>query len=96
MTTKVCKSKRNNPIEVGNPVFIRTVTHYYTGRIVEIGEREIILDDAAWIACTKRLNETLITGEFDEVEPFPNPVAIGRGAIVDVTHWTKPLPTGVK
>jgi hypothetical protein len=81
-----------NPIKLGNPVLIRTVTLYYTGRIVEITKDEIVLEDAAWIADTGRFSDALLTGVLNEVEPFVDPVAIGRGSIVDVTHWRKELP----
>lgn len=86
------KSKSKNPIKVGNAVLIRAVTMFYTGRIVEITKDEIVLDDAAWIADTGRFSDALVTGVLNEIEPFVEPVAIGRGAIVDVTHWTKALP----
>jgi hypothetical protein len=80
------------PLRVGNQVFIRAVTNYYTGRIVEITEGEILLVDAAWIADTGRFSDALKTGNLNEVEPYPNLVAVGRGAIVDVTHWPHELP----
>lgn len=79
-------------LQVGHKVFIRTVTHYYTGRITLMEDDAIVLEDAAWIACTKRFNNSLTTGDFDEVEPFPNPVEVERGAIVDSTTWPHELP----
>lgn len=85
-----------NPIAVGRPVFIRTVTHYYTGRIVEASSELIVLEDAAWVADTGRFSEALSTGTLREVEPFPHPVAVSRGALVDVTDWPHPLPREVK
>lgn len=90
------KSAVKNPIRLGNNVFVRAVTHYYTGRIVEITKDELVLEDAAWIADTGRFENALRTGALNEVEPFLSPVAIGRGAIVDVTDWTKDLPRAVK
>jgi hypothetical protein len=79
-------------LTVGNAVFVRTVTHYHTGRIVYIDKDVIELEDAAWIADTGRFGEALKTGTLGEVEPFPGVVAIGRGAIVDVTGWPHALP----
>lgn len=81
-----------NPLAVGNNVFVRTVTHYYTGRIVELTATEIVLEDAAWIADTGRFSEALSTGQLNEVEPFPLLVAVGRGALVDITVWPHELP----
>lgn len=85
-----------NPIRVGNPVLIRAVTLYYTGRIVEITKDELVLDEACWIADTGRFENALRTGAVNEAEPFIDPVAVGRGAIVDVTHWKHALPRSVK
>ena len=85
-----------NPLQLGNKVLIRSVTHYYTGLIVEITKDEVVLEDAAWIADTGRFSDALKTGKVNEVEPFPDPVCIGRGAIVDVSPWRFDLPRGQK
>lgn len=92
------KKVSRNPIRVGNAVFVRAVTHYATGRIVEITKDEIVLEDAAWIADSGRFSQALEKGEsvLNEIEPFHSPVAIGRGAIVDVTSWPHALPRKVK
>ena len=84
---------------MGDAVFIRTVTHYHTGRIVGVTPTEIHLVDAAWIASTGRFATALATGALDEVEPYPasvEPVVVCRGAIVDYCHWPHALPTAVK
>ena len=88
--------KVTSPVRLGEKVFIRTVTHYYTGRISLLSKDEIVLSDAAWIACTARWADTLSTGALSEVEPFPGVVSINRGAVVDVTPWPHPLPRGQK
>lgn len=88
--------KSERPLTVGNAVFIRTVTHYYTGRIAELTEQSVVLTDAAWIADTGRFGAALVSGTLGEIEPFPAAVEIGRGAIVDVTTWMHPLPRTVK
>lgn len=38
-------------LAVGRKVFIRTVTHHYTGRITLIEPDAVVLENAAWIAC---------------------------------------------
>ena len=70
---------------VGNRVFIRTVTHHHTGEVVSFDEHEIILRNAAWIADDGRFANAIATGEFDEIEPFPDGavIVIGRGSIID-------------
>lgn len=85
-----------NPIRVGNKVLIRTVTHYHTGRISLLTPTEIVLTEAAWIADTGRFNTALVGSMANEVEPFPSPVAVNRGAVVDVTDWRGELPRSVK
>ena len=78
--------------QIGEQYLIRTVTFYYTGRLVRITASDIVLEDAAWIADTARFGTALITGKLNEVEPYPDPVAVPRGAIVDFTKWRNPLP----
>lgn len=94
MATKTKTNKR--VLTIGNKVFIRTVTHYHTGKIIYIDKDVIELEDAAWIADTGRFSDALKNAQLNEVEPFPSAVAIGRGAIVDVTLWTGELPRGQK
>ena len=72
-----------HPYQLGKNYFIRTVTHYYTGRLVRVTAQELVLEDAAWIADTGRFANALETGELQEVEPFPvGQVIVGRGAVV--------------
>lgn len=82
--------------EIGKAYLIRTVTHYYTGRLVKITAQELVLEDAAWIADTGRFNECLKTGQLMEVEPFEDSVIVSRGAVVDATAWKHALPRSVK
>lgn len=79
--------------EHGENYMIRTVTMILTGRLVAITPMELVLMEAAWIAETNRFADSVKTGEFAEVEPFPDDrrVIVGRGAIVDaVTIPTLP------
>jgi hypothetical protein len=82
-----------------NKVFVRTVTHYYTGRIdnsTNVPHGFLMLEDAAWIADTGRWHHALSTGELNEVEPFPDGVLVAIGSIVDVSPWNHELPSKVK
>lgn len=86
-----------HPYPVGKNVFIRTITMYYTGRIVRVTNQELILEDAAWIADCGRFSQSLTTGSLSEVEPFPaGEVIVSRGAILDCSEWRFPLPREVK
>ena len=79
--------------EIGENYLIRTVTMIDTGRLVDVGDHELVLEDAAWIADTGRFSDTLKSCSFNEVEPFPedSKVIIGRGSIVDAIK-IKTLP----
>ena len=85
-------AQKNHSLKVGRFYFIRTVTHYFTGRLKAITETDLLLGDAAWVACTKRFADTLRTGELEEVEPYPDEVIVSRGAVVDISHWAHALP----
>jgi len=81
-----------SPLAVGKAVLLRTVTHYFTGRVAIVKNGEVVLTDAAWIADTGRWHTALKTGSLNEVEPFVGPVSVNRAAIIDVTEWTHQLP----
>ncbi len=85
-----------NPYRVGVNYFIRTVTHHHTGRLVQVTEQELVLEDAAWIADDGRLSDSLRTGVFNEVEMFPSGrVIIGRASIIDALEVST-IPTSTK
>ena len=81
---------------LGKNVFIRTVTHHYTGNVTEVSSLSVTLKDAAWIADDGRLNESLKDPDnFNEVEPFARPVTINLYSLCDITEIPK-LITEVK
>ena len=94
----MAKQKKSNGVAdlIGKAVFVRCVTHYYTGRLVAETSSELVLDDAAWIADTGRFSQALGTGTLNEVEPYPGRCYVSRGAVVDVSEWRHPLPRDVK
>lgn len=82
---------------VGKNVFIRTVTHHYTGRVLSVTKEEIVLDRAAWIADDGRFADSMrdgFTGDRCEIEPWPEDaeVAVNRGAVLDWSVWPHDLP----
>ena len=91
-------SLESHPYEVGAGYFIRTVTHHYTGVIVEDHQTELVLTDAAWIADDGRFSAAVANGEFSEVEPYPNSarVIIGRGSILDAVKVPYKMPRSQK
>lgn len=79
-------SKAASFIQVGKVYAFRSVTMIYTGRVVDINEQEILIDEAAWIAETERWKDFAETGAHKEAEPYARPVVIGRGGLLDVTE----------
>lgn len=86
-----CSNK--SPYEIGKKYFIRTITHYLTGRVVYVTDQEIVIEDAAWIADTGRYSNALENASLKEVEPYPDGnVIVGRGAVIDACEWKHDLP----
>jgi hypothetical protein len=83
---------QSHSFEIGKCYLIRTVTMHYTGRVVEVTDSDVVLEEAAWIADTGRYANCLTTGELNEVEPYPNRVAVCRGGMIDFTEWNHQLP----
>jgi hypothetical protein len=77
----------SGPWHIGKNYFIRTVTMIVTGRLVAVHAQELVLVDAAWIADTDRYAQAVASGNFMEVEPYPDgrEVIVGRGGIIDAT-----------
>lgn len=96
----VPKGDKSNPfLEIGKVYFIRTVTHYFTGCLEWVGEKELAISGACWIADTGRFNEFLKDkNKVSESEPFPegSTVVIGRGALIDVVEYKPCLILTVK
>jgi hypothetical protein len=80
----------------GKAVLIRTVTSYFTGRVLDMDDQWIHLGDAAWIADTGRFSNALRTGELEEVEPYPSDCLVSRQAVVDLCEWSHQLPRLVR
>jgi hypothetical protein len=90
---KQAKPKAAAGWKIGSAYLIRTVTMIQTGRLIAVGEHELVLEDAAWIADTGRFADALKGGSFSEVEPFPDgEVIIGRGSVIDACSLPFALP----
>ena len=77
---------------LGANIFVRTVTHHYTGRLAAADESFLLLEDAAWIADDGRFADALSSGSLNEVEPYPGACLVSRGAVIDVCPWDHELP----
>jgi len=88
---------KSGPFELGRKYLIRTVTMIQIGRLVEVFDNELVLEDASWIGDTGRFNECLKSRDvLEEVEPADGRVIVGRNAIIDVYEWNQDLPREVK
>jgi hypothetical protein len=82
----------HQPYKIGKAYLIRTVTMIQTGRVVEVGPQEIVLEEAAWIPDTGRFSSALKSLNFSEVEPFPDGrVIVGRGSVIDAVEIEKTI-----
>ena len=98
-TEKKQKQVSNNPVKgtpylIGSNYMIRTVTMIYTGKLIKVFDKELVLTECAWIPETKRWQETCEKGTFEEVEPYPKEaeVNINRESILDsfIVSWKLP------
>ena len=81
---------------LGANILIRSATVYNVGRLTEIDEDFLLLEDASWVADTGRWTEAHESGSFSELEPHrPGSVFVARGGIVDITPWGHELPREV-
>lgn len=81
-----------HPYAIGEMYFIRTVTMYLCGRLVDVLQQELVLENAAWIPDTGKFSEALNdASKLHQVEPFPDgQVIVGRGAIIDAVRVSWP------
>jgi hypothetical protein len=85
------------PYVIGERYYIEQVTKYFTGRLVALTDNEFILDQCAWIADTGRYAQAMQSGNFSDVEPFPDGlVFVARNATVMVRPWSLVLPRSQK
>ena len=89
-------SSNELPYEVGQKVFIRTVTHHLVGRISAIRGKFLILEEAAWVADDGIFNECINQGKLDEVEPINVPITTNTDSFIDSYRWDHALPRDVK
>ena len=88
------RPESTHPYKIGKNYFIRTVTHHLTGKLIKVTSKELVLENAAWIADDGRFMQAIRDGLLNEVEPFPDKyeVIVGRGSLIDCVEWSHPLP----
>ena len=84
-------------IEVGGGVHVRTVTDYYTGRLMLLTEEWIVLDDAGWTAQTGLLGDFIAdgwqTGQRPTEHEYVGRVTIPRAVVTALLPWRHDLPS---
>lgn len=86
----ICQDNVVAPWVLGKIYLIRTVTMIDTGILVAVTDKELVLEDAAWIPDTGRFSDAIAKAEFNEVEPFPaGRVILNRGCVIDAVEITK-------
>ncbi|MEE9458276.1 MAG: hypothetical protein V3V84_00770 [Candidatus Bathyarchaeia archaeon] len=79
----------NKHWEIGQNYFYRSVTHSFTGKLVDINELELVFDNVSWISDLGRESDSFKDGieksEQSEIEPYPadTKVIVGRGALIN-------------
>ena len=82
------RKEPEGPWQIGKWYLIRTVTMIDCGRLASVSDKELVLEDATWIADTGRFSDCLQDpGTINEAEPYKNDCIVGRGAIIDATEW---------
>ena len=92
--------KKKHNFEVGKSYFIRTITHHYLCKIVEICDLCIVGTSCVWVADDGRYHKFL-QGEWSndsEREPYPadKKVQIFLGTFIDAMEWEHPIPESEK
>lgn len=92
---EILKQSQSHSYEVGRNYFIRTVTMAYTGRLVDVTDTDLVMEDCAWVADTGKYHNFLMTGQASEVEPYPTDVKvlINRFSVIDASPWKHALFT---
>jgi len=82
--------------QIGKSYLLRTVTYHIVGKLIHVDDKELVFDEASWVASSGVWSNALKTGQLSEVEPFEDSVIVGRGALIDATIWKHDLPTKKK
>lgn len=88
---------KDHPYKIGKNYLIRTVTMCLVGKLEWVGEKELVLSQASWVADTGRFSSALANGleteDNSEIKRFIDDVVVGRGALVDACIYQHELPT---
>ena len=81
-----------HPFVVGDVLFVRTLTHHFTGRVIRVHGNYLLLHEGAWIADDGRFQQAIDEGTLEEIEPVKEPFWVNMESCVDVHYWRHALP----
>jgi hypothetical protein len=81
--------------EIGEKVFIRTVTFHYIGEISERDGDWLTLKNASWVADSGRFHVAIRDGKLNEVE-FVGDASVNLATATDALPWKHDLPSESK
>lgn len=90
------KRRMDNSL-IGQNVIVETLGRNYTGKLVQVTPTDLVLEDAAWIADSRRWADFLQQGSKlagVEIEPYPDgaPVVVNRSVVVAYSLFEPELP----
>ena len=80
-----------NPFEVGQSYFFRTVTYHLVGTVTATIGDFLVLEDASWVADSGRFAQALQKATLAEVEPVGK-AFLSLSSITDAFPWVHALP----
>jgi hypothetical protein len=78
--------------QVGQKLFIRTITFHMLGEVAEIEGDWVKLTGASWVADSGRFGTAIATGKLSEVE-YVGEAYVNLSTATDILPWAHELPT---
>ena len=86
-TKKPCsevKAKSNHPYTIGAFYHVRTVTYATAGKLKAVYDKEMVFENASWVADTGRFNEYIKDTSNVKENEYIGEIIVNRDSIVDV------------
>ena len=82
--------------QLGDKVFIRTLTYHYIGEVIEETPEYIKLSKTVWVADSGQFTKAIQKGELSEIEIIGVDTHVMKSNIVDCIEWNHEIPTNRK
>ena len=88
-TSEVSTQSSNHPYIIGKSYHVRTVTYATAGKLKAVYDKELVFENASWVADTGRFGDYIKnTSKVDENE-YIGEIIVSRDSIVDVIGISK-------